>query len=579
MKPKLIIIFLLIVLLPLALLVWLGLRVANYEQKETQRQFEQLLQNRLSDIDQNIINFLEQRQRELQQLTKTSNYDIASLRNIVRDNPIITQMFYLDQEGNLQYPTQTNTLNKAETTFLERAREIFASNKLMEQSIVNDNDNPTLSDSSSYMVAKKRAPQKPQTRFFYAESQKDETENTEESYSLGFSNQMPNRQKMATLDQSQGWYVWYWSTALHLMYWQKLPSGQIIGAELDNVRLASDIIGILPATQSSAKSTIEGCIRLTNPLGDSLYQWGPHNPEIYEQPLTSKTLSYPLNLWQLDYYFPIAQLLGTQKSLAFNIIAALAVLTIALISLAIFFYRESCRDIRQASQRVSFVNQVSHELKTPLTNIRMYAELMEGTLSDEDEKSKKHLNIVVSESQRLSRLIGNILNFSRKERNKLTIHRSNGTIDDVIKVVMDHFKPSFDTHDIEIHADLNATQLVSFDHDALEQILGNLFNNVEKYAKQGKVMHISSRQDHESTTMKIWDHGPGIPSRKAEKIFAPFFRISDKIQEGASGTGIGLTIAQELARMHSGDLKLLESKTGALFQVTLKTPIAKEKQL
>jgi signal transduction histidine kinase len=225
---------------------------------------------------------------------------------------------------------------------------------------------------------------------------------------------------------------------------------------------------------------------------------------------------------------------------------------------------------------VSFVNQVSHELKTPLTNIRMYAELLEGNLPDSDDKTSHYLGVIVSESQRLSRLIGNVLTFARQQRQKLNLHKTEGCVDDVVRAVLDHFRPSLESKGVKIIFTADAGGTVEFDRDALEQILGNLFSNVEKYAASGAKMEVTSRQEGDRTWIDVADAGPGIPKGQAEKVFEPFHRISNKVSDGVTGTGIGLSIARDLARRHGGDVKLLPSGRGACFRVELSTPVREE---
>jgi len=103
----------------------------------------------------------------------------------------------------------------------------------------------------------------------------------------------------------------------------------------------------------------------------------------------------------------------------------------------------------------------------------------------------------------------------------------------------------------------------------VEQILVNLFSNVEKYAASGGVLQVASSQTGETTTITVSDGGPGIPARQHEAIFQPFYRSSDRLVDVA-GTGIGLSIARELAQLHGGDVRLVDSETGACFEVTLK---------
>ena len=180
----------------------------------------------------------------------------------------------------------------------------------------------------------------------------------------------------------------------------------------------------------------------------------------------------------------------------------------------VWLYRESTRELRLAAQRVSFVNQVSHELKTPLTNIRMYAELLEEHVADDDSDGRKRLGVVVTESQRLSRLINNILTFSRQDKGGLVrLHATPAVVDDVVADVLAQFAPGFgQRRDRQLRA--GAPARVRVDADALAQILGNLLGNVEKYAPGGGWWSRHDRGPPPLTTITVEDSGPGIPGRR-----------------------------------------------------------------
>lgn len=197
-------------------------------------------------------------------------------------------------------------------------------------------------------------------------------------------------------------------------------------------------------------------------------------------------------------------------------------MAVCLTGLAVYFYRESSRELREAATRVNFVNQVSHELRTPLTNICLYADLLEHDLQ--------------------------------------------------------FIEPTMAQKAIEIRFHGNAPDAVQLDVDALEQILVNLLSNVEKYAASGGLVEISTRQNGDRTIVEIADHGPGIARDQREKIFQPFYRMSDRL-EGAAGAGIGLSIVRNLARLHGGDVYLLDRDTGATFRVELLSPKADDAQL
>jgi signal transduction histidine kinase len=337
--------------------------------------------------------------------------------------------------------------------------------------------------------------------------------------------------------------------------------------------MLADIVGDLPNSDPTNPDLERARIALTGGDGVAVYQWGTYEPGQNEPPRVRLDLNHPLDAWSLLYFAPSAesgQAIG--RGMLFNLAAGMAALVLALIGLASYFYRESTREMREAAERVSFVNQVSHELKTPLTNIRMYAELLEQSLPENDGKAAQQLGVIVSESQRLSRLIGNVLTFARKQNDKLALHSTAGNVDQCIQFVLDHFKATLESKGVRTVFVRGADSNVEFDRDALEQILGNLFSNVEKYAAGGGLMEVTSRQTGATTLIVISDRGPGIPRGQEDKIFEPFHRLSNKLSDGVTGTGIGLTIARDLARRHGGDLKTAASDTGARFELQLHTP-------
>ena len=373
--------------------------------------------------------------------------------------------------------------------------------------------------------------------------------------------------------RNNGWHSWYLGSGLNFIYWQRNFAGQVIGFELNRPSLLSAMVDALPHADASGAVLPGGLIRLIDSKGATLHQWGTHEPGKDERPIVSLPLSEPLCAWELRYFGSSAefdQALG--GGIVFNFVSGLAVLILALVVLAVYFYRESSREMREATQRVSFVNQVSHELKTPLTNIRMYAELLDERLDDEDGKTRQHLGVIVSESQRLSRLIGNVLTFARQQRNKVVLRLARRSVDEVVGSVIGNFRPSLEAKGVEITFAAGAGEPVGVDADVLEQILGNLFGNVEKYAALGGLMAVTSTREGDKTIICVADRGPGIPHRLRAAIFDPFCRASDKLTEGTSGTGIGLAIARDLARLHGGDVTLDPTEEGASFIIALHTP-------
>ncbi len=373
--------------------------------------------------------------------------------------------------------------------------------------------------------------------------------------------------KESVFQDLRGWSIGFRKNGINLIFSFRKSDGYLIAAEISRTRLIADITLLSPISKSQTKNITQSRITLTNARGDIISQWGRYEPEKNSKPLVSYGLAVPLNSWKLNYFSAKIDLNNTYSYAPFAL--GVSAVFIAVFGLAFYFYRESNRELTVASQRVTFVNQVSHELKTPLTNIRMYAELLEEDLEDSNDRTRSRMQVIINESQRLSRMIINVLNFARHQRKQLTIIRSKRVVDDIIHHVLDQLRPALQRLNIEVEFKANASQEIDVDTDILEQILHNLISNVEKYAATGQYLGIESCIINDTIQLTLSDKGPGIPRAMIHKIFEAFYRGNNQLAEGVSGTGIGLSISRELARLHGGDLELVNSQQGITFKLTL----------
>lgn len=245
-------------------------------------------------------------------------------------------------------------------------------------------------------------------------------------------------------------------------------------------------------------------------------------------------------------------------------------LRIILLSLCFFilggyFFREYLMHYGKSEEQVSFVNQVSHELKTPLTNIRLYADILKNQTHDDASMVKK-LNIITQETERLEQLVNNVLMFGQGEN--LTLNTKDQNIDQIIKETTKSFEPRFKEKEIHVELKCNAGT-ACIDRALLEQVLINLLSNAEKYASEGKKIKISARKANDQVSIIIKDYGPGIPHNLKDQILKPFVRGDETTITNASGLGIGLPLCVNLLKAHGGKLELLDSTEGTTFEVTL----------
>ncbi len=523
--------------MPIAILAWLGIRVASNERAIVKHKINELLLSKLVDYKNNISQLLEERERDFFKLTSSDNYNPDYLRNIIRKESTITQIFVADERGRLVYPSKL-IANVNEKNFLVKTEKIWKDKNFL-------------------------MPKQAKTQLIANSNLNSSMQQVERKWSF----RRNERQLENVEEHKSGWFVWYWENGINLLFWRKLDNGNVVGVEMDKTMFIADVIAKLPDTIYQYEPSFR--MALFDSKDEIIYQWGKYEPNKTEKEKVRLSLTYPLNSWNLKYFANSAKLDSAfQSSTLFSIVIPLICVIIIFAISATYFYRESKRQIEEATTKVNFVNRVSHELKTPLTNIRMYAELLENTLSETNEKSLKYLQIINNESCRLSRLISNVLTFSRKQNQKLQFRSDD--IDKFIESLIEQFRPAFESKDIKIEFKPNIKNNIFFASDAIEQILTNLFSNVEKYAATGKYMCVETQKKDNFITLKVSDKGQGIPEKLKNKIFDPFYRINNELSDGVSGTGIGLSIVKELTQLHNGNIQVISSNIGACFEVTIK---------
>lgn len=203
-----------------------------------------------------------------------------------------------------------------------------------------------------------------------------------------------------------------------------------------------------------------------------------------------------------------------------------------------------------AQRRNDFVASVSHELKTPLTSIRMQAEMLRDGMVRTQEKRDEYYASITDESERLSRLIDNVLEFSRLERGTraLNLHEARlaPLIDEAVKRLTPHVLSEGFTLRVEIEDELPSVRV---DRDALFQILFNLVDNALKYARAAVTREIEIRcqREGDGVRLEVRDHGPGVARAHRSRLFEPFYRGDPAQIQATGGAGIGLSLVKDLA--------------------------------
>jgi two-component system, OmpR family, phosphate regulon sensor histidine kinase PhoR len=210
------------------------------------------------------------------------------------------------------------------------------------------------------------------------------------------------------------------------------------------------------------------------------------------------------------------------------------------------------RERKLSALKSDFVANVSHELKTPLSLVRMFAELLQSGRVDSDEKKRQYLQIILSESERLSALIENVLDFAKVERGKSGYDFVDCTLGEVVARAVEACRVRAEREQVELDLEVEpGLPVVRADERAIEIAVINLVDNALKYAKDSNRVRIRVRRNGKVAELSVTDSGAGIPADDRKRIFERFVRGRGTKQ--VRGSGIGLAIVKHIAAAHGGD--------------------------
>ena len=249
----------------------------------------------------------------------------------------------------------------------------------------------------------------------------------------------------------------------------------------------------------------------------------------------------------------------------------LAVIVALMLFGAVMIARDISREAETTRLKTEFVNNISHELKTPLTLIRLYGETLQrkGDLTD-DEKNECY-EIITKESERLSHLINNVLDFSRIDMGRKEFDLKKGYLQDVIGDTLESYSYHLEKKGFVIHRDIDRElPEISFDDEAVASVLVNLLSNAMKFSLDEKEVTVRLFRDNGNAVLQVSDRGIGIPHGEIPKIFERFYRSENKTVSETRGSGLGLTLVRHIAEAHGGSVRVeSEPGKGSTFSVML----------
>jgi signal transduction histidine kinase len=252
----------------------------------------------------------------------------------------------------------------------------------------------------------------------------------------------------------------------------------------------------------------------------------------------------------------------------------LGVISLLLTGGIVMTHRNISREMALARLKSDFVSNVSHELRTPLSLIRLYAETLEmGRLKSAD-KYQEYYSIIRKESERLTALINNILDFSRIEAGRKEYDFRQTDLRELVRNTLESYRYQIEQSGFAFEEKIaEDVPPLSVDREAMARSLLNLVNNALKYSQDQKYIGVNLFRDNGTVKLEVVDHGIGIPQAEQQKIFDKFYRVGDPLVHNTKGSGLGLSLVRHIVRAHGGEV-LVDSVPGRGSKFTINLPVA-----
>lgn len=307
---------------------------------------------------------------------------------------------------------------------------------------------------------------------------------------------------------------------------------------------------------------------LENGIKNNLLRTGIHTAE--SEVITRRTFPAPFDFLSADLTASSPPPSPARKTLG---IALWVLCLFMLVGLAAIY--QSARTVVDLSERRSqFVSSVTHELKTPLTNIRMYIEMLEQGIAATPQREQDYLGILGSESTRLSRLINNVLELAKLEKKQRHFDIREGQLEDVLTEVQTVMAHKLDQEGFQLKIEMADIPVFAHDREVLIQVLINLIENSIKFGQSSPEKRITILVGLKDGWVRIAvsDKGPGIPRRALKKVFDDFYRVDNDLTRTTGGTGIGLALVKKFMMAMGGRVEAVNND-GAGCTITLLLPL------
>lgn len=296
--------------------------------------------------------------------------------------------------------------------------------------------------------------------------------------------------------------------------------------------------------------------------------WGNGKPEV------AQTLDDPFRGLAMGIKFQGTTAEAIGNRFVRESILILGVLSLLMIGGLVLTYRSVNKQVALARLKSDFVSNVSHELRTPLALIRLYAETLELGRISTQEKKLEYYGIIRKESERLTALINNILDFSRIEAGRKEYDFRETDIAELVRNTLDSYRYQIEQQGFALEEHIDASiPPVRVDREAIARALVNLVNNALKYSDRDKFLGVKLYRANADLKLEVVDRGIGIDRNEQTRIFEKFYRTGDPLVHNTKGSGLGLSLVQHITHAHGGHVEV-DSAPGRGSKFTLTLPLA-----
>ncbi|MBI9092056.1 MAG: HAMP domain-containing histidine kinase [Desulfobacterium sp.] len=547
-----------LLLIPTLIMVVVAFRLLSHEQERISRQALELASGRGQAICETIHITVEGVEDSLTASLVAIDPDrlVNTLTRWERTNPLVRNVFVWQEGAPLAYPVPGMESTMEERRFIRRYDSLFSKRIAWES-------NPGAS-------SEEKAPQTTRKTVDTLGNVSQTTRETAQRGRQALLDLARPEKRVAVVAQGlgavpsgerfqprSGWIPWFAENRLFILGWVKVAEqGPVFGIELELMTLLSRLGTDLPrfTEPGIAYALVDGNNEIVHLSG---------KVDGGQKPAAVLNVSPLLPHWQVHVFLDDSNRDGG-RGFFFVSLILLGIFVAAIVSGGALMTWQAHINKKDALEKTSFVSSVSHELKTPLTSIRMYGELLQSGRISAPEKVAHYLAVIVAESQRLTRLVNNVLDFSRLEQDRKTYHVDRVDLVELVIAMVERHGIRIRAAGMEPGVFLpDGPLMVRTDRDAMEQVVVNIIDNAVKYAAEGKrLTFVLTDANSGFYELRISDRGPGIPREHRQRIFDKFHRIDTSLTARKPGSGLGLSIARSIARDLGGDIGFEPVKQG-----------------